>query len=116
MKDVRGMVDRVAAAGTAQEVTAKLQDFYDAGVRHFVFLPVTAGATQRPVLDRLFAEVCRYYANTLAACPEWVTEKSAGPQLAFLVVRRGAGFVRSTSLETPGSFRILKLTLISRSM
>lgn len=57
MKDVRGMVDRVAAAGTAQEVTAKLQDFYDAGVRHFVFLPVTAGATQRPVLDRLFAEV-----------------------------------------------------------
>lgn len=57
MQDVRGMVDRVAAAGTAQEVTAKLQAFYDAGVRHFVFLPVTADGTQGPVLDRLFAEV-----------------------------------------------------------
>ena len=57
MKDVRAMVDRVAAAGTAEEVTAKLQAFYDAGVRHFVFLPVTAGAPEQPVLDRLFAEV-----------------------------------------------------------
>jgi hypothetical protein len=27
------------------------------GARHFIFLPATAGADQRPVLDRLFAEV-----------------------------------------------------------
>jgi len=51
------MIDRVAAAGTSAEVTAKLSDFYDAGARHFVFLPATAGADQRPVFDRLFAEV-----------------------------------------------------------
>jgi probable F420-dependent oxidoreductase len=56
-QDVRAMVDRVAAAGTAREVTSKLQAFYDAGARHFVFFPVTAGADERPVLDVLFAEV-----------------------------------------------------------
>jgi hypothetical protein len=38
-------------------VTAKLQAFYDVGARHFVFLPVTSGAPERPVLDRLFDEV-----------------------------------------------------------
>ena len=31
--------------------------FYDAGARHFVFIPATAGADPRPVLDRLFTEV-----------------------------------------------------------
>jgi alkanesulfonate monooxygenase SsuD/methylene tetrahydromethanopterin reductase-like flavin-dependent oxidoreductase (luciferase family) len=56
-QDVRAMIDSVAAAGTAAEVTAKLEAFYDAGARHFVFLPVTGGATERPVLDVLFAEV-----------------------------------------------------------
>ncbi len=56
-QDFRAMIDSVAAAGTAAEVAAKLQSFYDAGARHFVFLPATAGADQRPVLDRLFAEV-----------------------------------------------------------
>jgi alkanesulfonate monooxygenase SsuD/methylene tetrahydromethanopterin reductase-like flavin-dependent oxidoreductase (luciferase family) len=56
-QDFRAMIDSVAASGTATEVTAKLQSFYDAGARHFIFLPATAGADQRPVLDRLFAEV-----------------------------------------------------------
>lgn len=56
-QDFRAMIDRVAAAGTAGEVTVKLREFYDAGARHFVFLPATAGDDQRPVLDRLFAEV-----------------------------------------------------------
>ena len=51
------MVDSVAAAGTPDEVTAKLQAFYDAGARHFVFMPATAGADPKPVIDRLFAEV-----------------------------------------------------------
>ena len=51
------MIDHVAAAGTVGEVTAKLRTFYDAGARHFVFLPVTGGAPEQPVLDRLFAEV-----------------------------------------------------------
>jgi probable F420-dependent oxidoreductase len=56
-QDVRAMVDRVAAAGTPREVASKLQAFYDAGARHFVFLPVTAGAAGRPVLDHLFGDV-----------------------------------------------------------
>ena len=56
-QDFRAMIDSVAAAGTASEVAAKLQSFYDAGARHFIFLAATAGADQRPVLDRLFAEV-----------------------------------------------------------
>jgi probable F420-dependent oxidoreductase len=56
-QDFGAMIDRVAAAGTAAEVTAKLHDFYDAGARHFVFLPATGGSDQRPVLDQLFAEV-----------------------------------------------------------
>jgi probable F420-dependent oxidoreductase len=56
-QDFGAMIDRVAAAGTAGEVTVKLRQFYDAGARHFVFLPATAGADQGPVLDRLFAEV-----------------------------------------------------------
>jgi alkanesulfonate monooxygenase SsuD/methylene tetrahydromethanopterin reductase-like flavin-dependent oxidoreductase (luciferase family) len=51
------MIDGVAAAGTAAEVTAKVQRFHDAGARHFVFLPATAGADQKPVLDRLFGDV-----------------------------------------------------------
>jgi alkanesulfonate monooxygenase SsuD/methylene tetrahydromethanopterin reductase-like flavin-dependent oxidoreductase (luciferase family) len=56
-QDFRAMIDSVAAAGTAAAVTTKLQDFYDAGARHFVFLPATAGTDPGPVLDRLFAEV-----------------------------------------------------------
>jgi alkanesulfonate monooxygenase SsuD/methylene tetrahydromethanopterin reductase-like flavin-dependent oxidoreductase (luciferase family) len=56
-QDFRTMLDRVAAAGTVGEVTDKVREFYDAGARHFVFSPATAGADPRPVLDRLFAEV-----------------------------------------------------------
>ena len=56
-QDFKPMIDSVAAAGNAEEVTAKLRAFYDAGARHFVFLPATAGADPKPVLDRLFDEV-----------------------------------------------------------
>jgi probable F420-dependent oxidoreductase len=56
-QDFRAMVDRVAAAGTVDEVTEKMQAFYDAGARHIVFSPATAGADPRPVVDRLFGEV-----------------------------------------------------------
>ena len=56
-QDFRTMIDRVATAGTAAEVTEHLQQFYDAGARHFVFSPATAGADPTPVLDRLFGEV-----------------------------------------------------------
>jgi len=56
-QDFGAMVDSVAAAGTTDEVTTKLCQFHDAGARHFVFLPATAGGGPRPVLDRLFGEV-----------------------------------------------------------
>ena len=56
-QDFSKMVDNVAAAGTPEEVRAKVQAFYDAGARHFVFCPSTAGADPQPVIDRLLAEV-----------------------------------------------------------
>ncbi len=56
-QDFLEMIDSVAAAGTAGEVLAKLQAFYDAGARHFVFLPATGGSDPAPVLDRLFGDV-----------------------------------------------------------
>jgi len=56
-QDFGPMIDKVAAAGTTAEVTAKLRRFYDAGARHFVFMPATAGGDPGPVLDRLFGEV-----------------------------------------------------------
>ncbi len=56
-QEFRAMIDRVAAAGTGTEVIRKIIEFYDAGARHFVFLPATAGGDQRPVLDRLLDEV-----------------------------------------------------------
>lgn len=56
-RDLRAMVDDIAAAGTAAEVTARLVAFHDVGARHFVFCPATAGADPTPVLDRLFGDV-----------------------------------------------------------
>jgi probable F420-dependent oxidoreductase len=56
-QDFRAMVDRVAAAGTASEVAAKVCEFYDAGARHFVFSPAAPATRRRDVLDRLFSEV-----------------------------------------------------------
>lgn len=56
-QDFRAMVDSVAAAGTVDEVTKKMQEFYDAGARHIVFSPATAGADPQPVVDRLFGDV-----------------------------------------------------------
>jgi probable F420-dependent oxidoreductase len=56
-QDFGPMVDRVAAAGTAEEVTAKLAAFHDAGARHFVLSPATAGGDPQPVIDRLFGDI-----------------------------------------------------------
>ncbi|HEY3669454.1 MAG TPA: LLM class flavin-dependent oxidoreductase [Acidimicrobiia bacterium] len=54
--DFAAMIDRVAAAGTADQVTATLQAFVDAGARHLVFTPMVRGDA-RPLLDRLFGDV-----------------------------------------------------------
>ena len=41
--DFAAMIDRVAAAGTVDQVTATLQAFVDAGARHLVFTPMVRG-------------------------------------------------------------------------
>lgn len=70
-QDFESMVDSVAAAGTSEEVTTKVKAFYDAGARHFVFSPATAGADQRPVLDALFGDVVpALREHAAAASPE----------------------------------------------
>ena len=56
-QDFRAMVDNVSAAGTVDEVLEKLKAFHDAGARHFVFSPATAGADPAPVIDRLLGDV-----------------------------------------------------------
>jgi len=69
-QDFRPMVDSVAAAGAVDEVLEKLKAFHDAGARHFVFSPATAGADPAPVIDRLMGDVVpalREYASAPAA-------------------------------------------------
>ena len=56
-QDFRAMIDRVAAAGTADEVTARLVAFHDAGARHFVFSIASGDGPRQPVVDRLLSEV-----------------------------------------------------------
>jgi probable F420-dependent oxidoreductase len=54
--DFPAMVDRVAAVGTPQQVAATLQEFVDAGARHFIFTPTTRDSSAA-ILERLFTEV-----------------------------------------------------------
>jgi probable F420-dependent oxidoreductase len=56
-QDFRQMVDNVAAAGTAEEVTQKLLEFVDAGARHFIFTPATRTGSRDEIVDRLLGEV-----------------------------------------------------------
>jgi probable F420-dependent oxidoreductase len=45
-QDFGPLVDRVAAAGNPQQVTARVQEFVDAGARHLIFMP---GSKDDPV-------------------------------------------------------------------
>jgi alkanesulfonate monooxygenase SsuD/methylene tetrahydromethanopterin reductase-like flavin-dependent oxidoreductase (luciferase family) len=99
-QDVRAMVDRIAAAGTATEVTAKLEAFYEAGARHFVFLPVTAGASDRPVLDRLFADVVPALREHAARSSRTRDGAAQGPSASFESVSGGEPDLFD---ETPGN-------------
>jgi len=56
-QDFRAMVDNVAAAGTAAEVTVKVQDFVDAGARHFIFAPAAGASDPDAIVRRLLEEV-----------------------------------------------------------
>jgi alkanesulfonate monooxygenase SsuD/methylene tetrahydromethanopterin reductase-like flavin-dependent oxidoreductase (luciferase family) len=50
------MVDKVAAAGTSDEVTEKIEQFVAAGVRHFIFLPATTRASDFDATVRTLIE------------------------------------------------------------
>jgi probable F420-dependent oxidoreductase len=49
-QDFKAMVDSVAAAGTSEEVTAKLSAFVEAGARHFIFVPAEPDDARREQL------------------------------------------------------------------
>ena len=53
-QDFGPMVDNVAAAGTSDEVTEKIEQFVAAGARHFIFLPAT---TQTADYDEIVREL-----------------------------------------------------------
>lgn len=53
-QDFRAFVDRVAAAGTPEQVAARVQQYVDAGVRHIIFAPATR--EDRPGMARRILE------------------------------------------------------------
>jgi alkanesulfonate monooxygenase SsuD/methylene tetrahydromethanopterin reductase-like flavin-dependent oxidoreductase (luciferase family) len=55
-QDFDSMIDRVAAVGTPDEVSQRIQAFADAGARHLVFTPATRGDSDR-IRRRLLEEV-----------------------------------------------------------
>jgi probable F420-dependent oxidoreductase len=56
-QDFRAMVDNVAAAGTSDEVRTKIQEFADAGARHFIFAPAAGAGDPDAIVRRLLEEV-----------------------------------------------------------
>ena len=56
-QDFRQMVDRVAVAGTVDEVTDKLVAFCDAGARHFIFTVATKTGSREVMIDRILGDV-----------------------------------------------------------
>jgi alkanesulfonate monooxygenase SsuD/methylene tetrahydromethanopterin reductase-like flavin-dependent oxidoreductase (luciferase family) len=69
-QDFTAMVDHVAVAGTADEVTEKLSAFVDAGARAFVFSPVTTPDATEVMVHQLVEEVMpgvQAHANSLTS-------------------------------------------------
>ena len=56
-QDFLQMVDRVAVAGTVDEVINKLVDFHDAGARHFIFTVATKTSSRDAMIDRILGDV-----------------------------------------------------------
>ena len=55
-QDLNSFVDRVTAVGTPEQVTARLQEYVDAGTRHFVFATALRG-DRLPMARRILLEV-----------------------------------------------------------
>lgn len=56
-QDFRQMVDRVAVAGTVDEVIAKLVAFHHAGARHFIFTIAANTGSRDEMIDRILDDV-----------------------------------------------------------
>jgi alkanesulfonate monooxygenase SsuD/methylene tetrahydromethanopterin reductase-like flavin-dependent oxidoreductase (luciferase family) len=56
-QDYAPLVDKVAAVGNTATVTSRLQSYVDAGVRHFILVPLTGGQERAEMLNRLLDEV-----------------------------------------------------------
>jgi probable F420-dependent oxidoreductase len=67
-QDFGPMVERVAAAGTPEEVTRRLTDFVDAGARHFILLPAAGTGSADAVIERLVDEIIPEVRRYGAAC------------------------------------------------
>ena len=66
-QEFEAMVDSVAAAGTPEEVRRKLEEFVDAGARHFIFLPAAgpggdADGIVHRLVDEIIPAVCEHHA------------------------------------------------------
>jgi probable F420-dependent oxidoreductase len=56
-QDFRQMIDSVAAVGTVDEVTRKVQSFVDAGARHLIFMPAPGAGDAGLIVQRLLGDV-----------------------------------------------------------
>jgi probable F420-dependent oxidoreductase len=55
-QDFRSFIDRVTAAGTPEQVAARIQEYVDAGTRHFIFATALRG-DRVPMARRIVSEV-----------------------------------------------------------
>jgi len=69
-QDFKPLVDRVAAAGTVREVTARVREFVDAGARHIVFMLGTK--------ENRVAMATRIAREIIPAFEGWRADRSAG--------------------------------------
>jgi probable F420-dependent oxidoreductase len=56
-QDFSPLVDHVAAVGSVEQVTRRLQRYRDAGVRHFILAPLSAAAERTQMVARILREV-----------------------------------------------------------
>jgi alkanesulfonate monooxygenase SsuD/methylene tetrahydromethanopterin reductase-like flavin-dependent oxidoreductase (luciferase family) len=56
-QDYSPLIDKVAAVGNQATVTGRLQSYVDAGVRHFIFVPLAGGEERGEMLSRLLDEI-----------------------------------------------------------
>jgi alkanesulfonate monooxygenase SsuD/methylene tetrahydromethanopterin reductase-like flavin-dependent oxidoreductase (luciferase family) len=68
-QDFDAMVDRVAVAGDAAQVAAKVHEFVDAGARHLIFTPASR-TTSLQIAERIAADVMPQFAPSATLRPD----------------------------------------------